>query len=160
MAVEIKVADYHNPQDAQDLGYLLGCYAADPMGGGESLSAEHLAALPAKLAELPYALSLLCHVDGKPAGLLNAFEGFSTFKGKPLYNIHDLVVLEAFRGQGLSLQLLARLEELAKEKGCCKLTLEVLEGNQPARQAYLKFGFAGYELDPAMGKALFWQKLL
>jgi hypothetical protein len=40
------------------------------------------------------------------------------------------------------------------------VTLEVLEGNQIAKNAYIKFGFAGYELDPKMGKALFWEKPL
>jgi hypothetical protein len=29
-----------------------------------------------------------------------------------------------------------------------------------AKNAYLKFGFAGYALDPQMGKALFWEKPL
>ena len=51
-------------------------------------------------------------------------------------------------------------EELARELGCCKLTLEVLEGNAKAQAAYKSLGYAGYELDPAMGKALFWQKKL
>ena len=41
-----------------------------------------------------------------------------------------------------------------------KLTLEVLEGNSVAQSAYRAFGFEGYELDPQMGKALFWQKKL
>ena len=44
--------------------------------------------------------------------------------------------------------------------GCCKLTLEVLDGNAPAKAAYEKFGFASYELDPAVGGALCWQKKL
>ena len=40
------------------------------------------------------------------------------------------------------------------------MTLEVLEGNEIAQHAYRSFGFAGYELDPRMGKAMFWQKKL
>ncbi len=58
----------------------------------------------------------------------------------------------------LSPELLEKVEELAHEKGCCKITLEVIEGNEVAKSAYLKFGFAEYELDPALGHALFWQK--
>jgi len=54
--------------------------------------------------------------------------------------------------------MLKKVEDIAKEKGCCKLTLEVLDGNKAAQNAYTKFGFGGYELDPVMGKALFWQK--
>jgi len=44
--------------------------------------------------------------------------------------------------------------------GCCKLTLEVLEGNTVARAAYQACGYSGYELNPEIGKALFWQKKL
>ena len=56
--------------------------------------------------------------------------------------------------------MLDEVERIAKEKGCCKLTLEVLEGNIVAKKAYEKFGFSSYELDPATGKALFWEKVL
>jgi ribosomal protein S18 acetylase RimI-like enzyme len=58
----------------------------------------------------------------------------------------------------LSQLMLSKVEEIAKAKGCCKITLEVLEGNEIAKNAYRKFGFSSYELDPAMGRALFWQK--
>ena len=56
--------------------------------------------------------------------------------------------------------LLRAVEREARERGCAKLTLEVLEGNAPARGAYEKFGFGAYQLDPAMGQAMFWQKSL
>jgi ribosomal protein S18 acetylase RimI-like enzyme len=54
--------------------------------------------------------------------------------------------------------LLAEVETIARERGCGKLTLEVLEGNEPAKRAYRNFGFDAYQLDPALGQALFWQK--
>jgi len=53
-----------------------------------------------------------------------------------------------------------KTEEIARELGCCKLTLEVLEGNTVAQNAYRSLGYASYELDAAMGKAMFWQKYL
>jgi len=56
--------------------------------------------------------------------------------------------------------LLAEAEQIAIGLGCCKLTLEVLEGNAVAQAAYKASGFAGYQLDPKMGKAMFWQKKL
>jgi ribosomal protein S18 acetylase RimI-like enzyme len=56
--------------------------------------------------------------------------------------------------------MLEKVEAVAKDRGCIKLTLEVLDGNQTAKNAYVKFGFAGYELDPVMGKAGFWDKAL
>jgi ribosomal protein S18 acetylase RimI-like enzyme len=69
-------------------------------------------------------------------------------------------VLENYRGKGLSHLILEKVEEIARAKDCCKITLEVLSNNAIAKSAYLKFGFAGYELDPKAGSALFWQKTL
>jgi len=158
MKTEVVVADYLNKKHGSDIVNLLNSYAEDPMGGGESLSSYTQENLTAKLAELSYAFSFICYVGAEPAGLINCFDGFSSFSCKPLINIHDIVVLDEFRGLGISQLLLAAVENIAKEKGCCKITLEVLEGNDIAKKAYLKYGFAGYELSPEMGKALFWQK--
>ena len=160
MATDIVVADYHDPAHAADLVALLDAYARDRMGGGRPLSAFARENLVKELAQRPRAFSVLAYVDGQAAGLVNCFEGFSTFSCRPLINIHDVVVLDAFRGQGLSQSMLATVETVAQERGCCKLTLEVLEGNDVAQHAYRKFGFDGYELDPATGRALFWEKVL
>ena len=153
-------ADYKNPQHAADIGYLLDSYAKDPMGGATALDASIKNNVVNALSKIPHAFSVLCYVDNKPVGLVTCFEAFSTFQCKPLINIHDVVVSNDFRGLGISQLMLTKVEEIAIEKGCCKLTLEVLEGNAVAQNAYKKFGFAGYELDPLMGKALFWQKVL
>ncbi|PUA30285.1 MAG: GNAT family N-acetyltransferase [Cellvibrio sp. 79] len=159
-SIEILLVDYKNPRHAQDLVHLLNVYAMDPMGGGAPLTDQVKNTLAAELAKRNFAISLLAYVDGKPAGLINAFEGFSTFAAKPLLNIHDIIVAKEFRGLQLSQELLGALETIARERGCCKLTLEVLQGNETAQRAYQKFGFAGYALDPAIGQALFWQKKL
>ncbi|CAM4299869.1 GNAT family N-acetyltransferase [Pseudoalteromonas byunsanensis] len=160
MNVEVLIADYLNENQAVDIGFLLNHYAEDPMGGGLPLSDFTKDNLAKELSKIPHAFSVICYVDGKPAGLINCFEAFSTFKCKPLINIHDIVVVNEFRGLGISQSMLAKVEERAREKGCCKITLEVLEGNEVAQNSYIKFGFNGYELDPKMGKALFWQKLI
>lgn len=160
MNIEVLLVDYSNEQHSTDIAYLLNCYAIDSMGGGTPLSSFVVENLATELSKLPHAISVICYVDGEPAGLVNGFEGFSTFKCKPLINIHDVMVLNEFRALGISQRMLAKIEEIAKEKGCCKMTLEVLEGNKAAQNAYSKYGFDGYQLDPANGKALFWQKLL
>ena len=160
MHLEILQVDYSNPRHCQDLIELLDEYARDPMGGGQPLSSFVKANLAAALAKRPDALSLLAYVEGRAVGLVNCFEGFSTFACKPLLNIHDVVVLKDYRGRGISRQLLEQVEALGRTRGCCKLTLEVLEGNRVARQAYERYGFKGYELDPAMGQALFLEKPL
>ncbi|MCF2947919.1 GNAT family N-acetyltransferase [Paraglaciecola aquimarina] len=160
MNIEIKIADYSNEQQGQDIIHLLNAYALDPMGGAEPLSAYTQNNLITTLAKQPNVFSILVYVDDKPAGLANCIEGFSTFKCSPLINIHDLVVLQEFRGLGLSQKLLQKVDETALNKGCCKVTLEVLEGNHAAKHAYIKHGFSGYELDPEKGSAMFWQKIL
>ena len=160
MNVDVFTLNYQDTVHTQDMLFLLEYYALDPMGGATALSQAVRDNLASELAKLPQAFSVICYVDGKPAGLVNCFETFSTFKCKPLINIHDLVVSSEYRGLGLSQKMLQYVENIAEEKGCCKITLEVLEGNQVAKHAYLKFGFAGYELDPKMGKALFWEKAL
>ena len=158
--IKIVLVDYQNSQQGSDLVFLLDSYARDPMGGGEPLSQFVKDNLLSELSKRTFGLSIIVYVDDQPAGLLNAFEGFSTFACKPLFNVHDIIVLEQFRGLQLSQMLLQTLEKIALEKGCCKITLEVLEGNSIAQNAYRKAGFAGYELDPQMGKAMFWQKKL
>jgi GNAT superfamily N-acetyltransferase len=68
--------------------------------------------------------------------------------------------LKVVRVLGISKKLLAKAEDIAKELGCCKLTLEVLEGNTIARALYQSCGYEGYQLDTNIGNALFWQKKL
>jgi len=160
MPTDVLLANYEDLAHAAALRGLMDAYARDIMGGGEALPPELLDALPGALAQRPTAFSVLAFVDGVPAGLANCFEGFSTFRCRPLVNLHDLVVAPAFRGRGLSQRLLEAVEAEARRRGACKVTLEVLSGNAVAKKAYRRFGFAGYELDPAMGEAVFWQKSL
>jgi ribosomal protein S18 acetylase RimI-like enzyme len=158
--ITIQIADLNNPAHASAVVYLLNEYAKDDMGGGEPLSTYSQANLVKEMAKRPTIHVVLAFVDGKPAGLINCIEGFSTFACKPLLNIHDVVVLAEFRGRGISSLLLKKAQAIAESLGCCKLTLEVLEGNKLAQAAYIANGFAGYQLDPEMGGAMFWQKKL
>jgi len=160
VTVEIVRVDYQNEHQARDLIYCLNCYAMDPMGGGEPLKQTVKDKLIEALKSQTNVFSILAYVDNQPAGLINCVDGFSTFSAAPLTNIHDVVVLADYRGQGLTRKMFQVVEQVAKEKGAIKLTLEVLEGNSTAKQAYQRLGFAGYELDPAMGQAVFWQKML
>ncbi|WP_158967260.1 GNAT family N-acetyltransferase [Paraglaciecola sp. L3A3] len=160
MKIDVILADYNNPKHGLELIQLLNAYAQDPMGGGTPLSSHVQQNLIAEFAKQTHVFSLICYVNGQPAGLVNCVEGFSTFACKPLVNIHDLAVLAKFRGLGISQKMLQAVEQIAIQKDCCKITLEVLEGNELAKKAYLKHGFAGYQLDPAKGRAMFWQKVL
>ncbi|QDL37461.1 GNAT family N-acetyltransferase [Rhodoferax sediminis] len=164
-AFTVVKVDYANPTHAQALVTLLDAYARDPAGGGEPLSDFTKANLVRELAARPQAFSVLAF-DGadvesaSPVGLVNCIEGFSTFACRPLVNVHDVVVAASHRGRGVAAQMLAEVERIARGRGACKLTLEVLSGNDGARRLYERVGFAGYQLDPAMGQAQFLQKWL
>jgi ribosomal protein S18 acetylase RimI-like enzyme len=156
----IKQVDYLNACDAAELVSLLDMYAQDPMGGSAALDEQVKARLCADLANHPGAVSWIASVDHKPVGLLNAFKGFSTFKARPLMNVHDIAVDPAYRGQGVGQALLDAVEKYAVANDCCKLTLEVLSGNQVAQRSYQHFGFEQYALSALTGQALFMQKWL
>jgi GNAT superfamily N-acetyltransferase len=160
LMIEIIEADLSIPAHAEAVVQLMDEYALDPMGGGKGLSDYVKANLSAELAKREAAHVILAFVDAEPAGLVVCLEGFSTFACKPLLNIHDVIVALSHRGIGLSKLLLQKAEAMAFDLGCCKLTLEVLEGNHVAQSAYKACGFSGYELNPQMGKALFWEKKL
>jgi len=158
--IEIKEANFSLPEHGRLLVELLDSYAREPEGGGEGLSDYAKENLAGELRKRSGALTLFAFIDGEPAGLVNCLEGFSTFACRPLLNIHDIVVLPEFRRRGAATLLLKYAEDYARNAGFCKLTLEVLEGNDTARQAYEKFGFREYTLDPRLGRALFWEKKL
>jgi GNAT superfamily N-acetyltransferase len=153
-------ADLTDANHAAALVQLLDEYARSDEGGGKGISDEAKLRLPSELAQRSHAHVLIVWTGDVPSGLIVAFEGFSTFQCKPLLNIHDVIVSQPFRGQGLSKLMLRAAEEMATRLGCCKLTLEVLEHNEIAKKAYLSTGFTGYELDPRFGRALFWEKKL
>lgn len=158
--VKIVRADYADPAHGAALIDLLDSYARDPAGGGDPLSDFARANLVSQLAARPFIFSVLAFDGDAPVGLINAIEGFSTFACRPLVNVHDVVVLPGHRGRGIAAQMFAEIEAIARERGACKLTLEVLDGNVSARALYQRLGFAAYQLDPAMGNAQFLHKWL
>lgn len=153
-------ADYSNPVHAAAVVMLLDAYAQDPAGGGEGLSEFAKSRLVPELAARPHAFSVLAFDGELPVGLINCIEGFSTFACRPLVNVHDVAVLPGHRGQRVGEKMLELAERISRERGACKMTLEVLQGNHSAIRLYERIGFAAYQLDPAMGQAQFFQKWL
>ena len=129
----VEKADYANPEHAAALVYLLDAYASDPMGGGHPLNDFARSNLVAALSARPEAFSVL------------AFDGG---------------VVPAYRGRRVAEKMLGLVAQIALSRGACKLTLEVLQGNQAAVKLYERIGFSHYQLDPAMGQAQFFQKWL
>lgn len=164
--VRVCRADYNDPAHARALVHMLDAYARDPMGGGQALSDFARANVVSALAARPQAFSVLAFAgEGRDdavtaVGLVNCIEGFSTFACMSLVNVHDLAVVSAHRGQHIGERMLNLVEAIARERGACKLTLEVLSGNASAICLYQRVGFAPYALDPAIGSAQFLQKYL
>ena len=152
--------NYADPVHARSLVDMLDTYARDPAGGGHALSDHARRHLVAELAARPTAFSVLAFDGAQVVGLVNCIEGFSTFACKPLVNVHDLAVAASHRGRRIGERMLVLVEQIARRRGACKLTLEVLSGNQSANRLYTRYGFVSYQLDPAMGQAQFLQKWL
>jgi ribosomal protein S18 acetylase RimI-like enzyme len=157
---EIVEADLARPDHQDAVRALIAAYANDPMGNGGPLPADVMERLIPGLQRHPTTLILLAYVGGEPAGIATCFVGFSTFYARPLVNIHDLAILPGFRGRGVGRQLLEGVLDKAGQLGCCKVTLEVHEGNTRAKQIYEAAGFAeGAAREPG-GRWLFYSRPL
>lgn len=146
MEVTIREADLTDARDAARVVAVLDSYASDPVGGSQPLSAEVRERLTPALRAQPNALVLLALRGERGAGIAICFYGLSTFAARPLLNVHDIAVVPELRGRGIGRALLAAVEARARRHGCCKLTLEVQEGNTRARKVYERFGFADFEI--------------
>lgn len=144
MPLLIADADYADPVHARGIVDVLNAYASDPMGGSQPLRPDVRARLVPALRDHPTALVLLALADPGPIGVAVCFLGFSTFEARPLLNVHDLAVLPQHRGLGVGRALLAGVEQRARARGCCKLTLEVRDDNERARRLYARFGFRDF----------------
>lgn len=154
----ILTADYSNASHAKDIIRLMSLYARSEMGGAKDLTARVKALLVAELAGITGTFSILCYEDNNCIGLANCFMGFSTFHCKPLINIHDFYVVKNLRGKNIAGKILQAIEDIAQKRHCCKITLEVLDENTSAKQAYRKFGFHAYTLTAKTEGASFWEK--
>ena len=157
---EIVEADLSRLDHQRDVVALTDAYARDPMGNDAPLSPEVLACLVSGLRGHPTTLIFLAYSGGAAVGIATCFLGFSTFRGRPLVNVHDLAVLPGHRGGGIGRRLLETVERKARALGCCKVTLEVLEGNASARHLYARAGFSQAKYVETSGGALFYTKPL
>lgn len=160
MSIEIRAADFEQAADAAGYLAVLESYARGRSGGGAPLDPDAKRRLVPALREQPGALVLLALREGTVVGIASCFFGFSTFAARPLLNVHDLAVLPEFQGQGIGGALLAAAEERALARGCCKVTLEVLETNTGARRLYQQRGFRDFELAGVAQRTLFLVKPL
>jgi GNAT superfamily N-acetyltransferase len=158
--ISIVEADLSLPAHQEAVLAMVDAYSRDAMGNGKPLDQDGRAQLIPGLRRHPTTLIFLAFDGEEPVGAAVCFIGFSSFAAKPLINIHDFVVLPASRGKGIGRRLLEVVEAKARELGCCKLTLEVMDKNHQAVRMYQAAGFERYALQEEAGSAIFMSKPL
>jgi ribosomal protein S18 acetylase RimI-like enzyme len=143
--IRVREADLEDPAQAEALALVIDSYARGPGGQNAPLSGWARGRLALGLRSHPAAMVLFAEIDAKPVGAAVCFWGFSTFAGKPSLNIHDLAVLPAVQGRGAGSALLSECERRARERGCCKLSLEVHDSNHGAKRLYEANGFGPWD---------------
>ena len=83
---------------------------------------------------------LIADVDNEPVGFALFFHNYSTWRGKTGLFLEDLFVLPERRELGVGGALLARLAQIAKDRGCARMEWMVLDWNRLAIDFYLRLG--------------------
>jgi GNAT superfamily N-acetyltransferase len=160
MSIRIVQADLSLAEHQEAVLAMVDAYSRDAMGNGKPLDQDVRTRLIPGLRRHPTTLIFLAFDGVQPIGAAVCFIGFSSFAAKPIINIHDFVVLPASRGKGIGRRLLEAVEAKARELGCCKLTLEVMDKNHQAIRMYQASGFERYSLQEEAGVAIFMSKPL
>ncbi len=145
MEFRIREADLDNDKDAAAVLEIIDAYARGPGGQNAPLDDAARANLAKGLSEHPMVTVLLAVTDDRGVGVAVCVRSFSTFAGKPSVNIHDLAVMPEHRNQGIGRALLERVEQDARDSGCCKVTLEVHDSNSGAKRLYRDAGFGPWD---------------
>lgn len=153
--ISFEFCDYDKSAHISALTDLLNSYISDPMGDAPLLDKKQQQELVIGLKNHASAFVLFLLHEGTYVGFTTCFVNFSTFKVKPYLYIHDIFISNDFRGKGLGKRLMQKLIIISKERGYCKITLEVREDNITAKKLYQSFGFG--ECEPKM---FFWTKTL
>jgi GNAT superfamily N-acetyltransferase len=149
------VCDLKNSTHQKAFTYLMNCYRNDPMGGVGEMTLELSEKLLDDLKNHPTYSGFFVVAKNEFIGLANCFTNYSTFKAKPLMNIHDFIVIPEWRGKKAAEFLLSELAKYLKDKGYCRISLEVRHDNQRAQALYKRMGFN--DCHPPM---YFWEKYL
>ncbi|MDR2384583.1 MAG: GNAT family N-acetyltransferase [Tannerella sp.] len=153
--ITIRPCDYTDTNDRNAIGTLINAYIKDEMGGGIPLNPMQETQLAEALKQHPKTIVLMACIDETRCGMLVAFENFSTFTVCPMINIHDVIVLKEYRGNGIGRKLLEYAVNIARQRRCNRITLEVREDNIIAQRLYKTLGFHAPE--PGM---YYWRKYL
>ncbi len=153
--ITFEECDFSNPAHLELLVQLHGEYMADPMGNHPPHSKIQQLRLVDALNSREGVTVLFAIAGDKGVAMAICFELFSTFHIKPYLYIHDFVVTNECRNRGVGRALMEQLFEISRQRGYCKLTLEVRCDNPSAQSLYRSTGF-----EPCNPDMYFWNKIL
>jgi len=84
--------------------------------------------------------AVIAYFDDLPVAFAIYFFTLSTFEGRPGLYIEDIFVRPTFRRFGIGRKLFGFLSQKAREEGCCRIELSVLNWNEQAIQFYKILG--------------------
>ena len=90
--------------------------------------------------EKPRGHAIIAYYGESPVAFSIYFFNLSTFDGRPGLYVEDIFVRPAFRGSGVGRKLFEYLSARAREEGCSRIELSVLNWNEDAIQFYKKLG--------------------
>ncbi|MCX8250395.1 MAG: GNAT family N-acetyltransferase [Dehalococcoidia bacterium] len=132
------------PEDAATIVRLvqsLALYENEPV---ETVQLTEADVLRDSFGDSPLFETLLAELDGTAVGFALFFHNYSTWHGRAGLHLEDLYVEEHARGNGLGMNLMTELARIAKERGCARFELSVLDWN-PTREFYHQIGFENME---------------
>ncbi|MFN0019084.1 MAG: GNAT family N-acetyltransferase [Pirellulaceae bacterium] len=157
--MKIVLANLDLPAHQQAIISLLDMYCRDEFGSGKPLPDDTKSGLIEGLKQAK-GICFLAET-GSPTdksefiGLALCLPSFSSFRARPIINVHDIAVAPLYRGKGVGQALLRAVEAEACRRGCCKVTLEVRDDNTAAKASYRRVGF-----NPTSPETLFWAREL
>ncbi len=83
---------------------------------------------------------LILSTGGEDVGMALFFHNFSTWLGRGGIYLEDLYVKPEHRGKGFGTALLAKLAQIALERGCGRLEWACLDWNTPSIEFYKSLG--------------------
>ena len=149
------LANLDDPAHQEAIVSLLDMYCRDEFGASKPLDDKTKRRLIPGLIEHGGARVFLAYDGERAVGLAICLKGFSSFRARPLLNIHDIAVIPDYRGRGVGRALLEAIEQEARQFGGCKITLEVRADNELAKGLYDRFGFRATQ-----PQTWFWSKEL
>lgn len=89
-------------------------------------------------------VTLVAELSGEVVGVLDMEYHQRLGDHRPQARVNDVVVHEAVRGRGIGEALLSRADELARKRGCFRMTLVTAGWREESHRFYRKRGWSDY----------------